>query len=130
MSKVVASGATLKCNQGTQTAKLTVLPILGVESDGEPTASVDDYVPMVNVPSFGMCQTEANPQVAAATAAAQGVLTPQPCIPAISTAWSPGSDGVLVGTKKALTKDSTCSCSWSGTIEVNDPADANVTADS
>src|SRR5260370_39169608 len=88
--KLVVSGAKLKCSQGTSPSSLTVLPGIADAKDN-PLATVNDYKPMVNIAAFGMCQTQANPQVAAATAAAQGVLTPQPCIPVTTAPWSPGS---------------------------------------
>ena len=128
MSKLVISGAKLKCSQGTSTGSLTVLPTLGTDAEEEPTATVDDYAPMVNVPSFGMCQTQANPQVASAAASAQGVLTPQPCVPVISSAWSPGSSVVTIQGTKALRDDSTCNCQWTGSISITD-AGTSVEAD-
>lgn len=122
MSKLVINGAKLKCNQGTSPGSLTVLPAMGTDADEQPTATVNDYVPMVNIAPFGMCQTQANPQVAAATAAAQGVLTPQPCIPVTTSAWSPGSSVVTIQGVKALRDDSKCNCQWTGSIEITDPA--------
>ncbi len=120
MSKLVASGASLKCSAGTSPSTLTVLPAAGTEADAQPAATVMDHAPMVNVAPFGMCKTQANPQVAAATAAAQGVLTPMPCVPVISAPWSPGSPIVTIAEQKALTDDSTCQCAWTGTIEISD----------
>jgi hypothetical protein len=118
MSKIVISGATLQCSQGTSTGSLTVLPTNSTSSDDEPAATIDDYIPMTNIPTFGMCQTESNPQVAAATASAEGVLTPQPCIPVVTSAWSPGSTAITINGTKALRDDSTCNCQWSGSISI------------
>src|SRR5438046_183435 len=100
MSKLVIHGATLKCDQGTSTATLTVLATEGTSAGDQPAATVDDHTANVNIASFGMCQTQSNPQVAAATTAAQGVLTPQPCTPVTSSAWSPGSSIITINGKK------------------------------
>lgn len=81
-------------------------------------ATVDDFAPQQNISAFGNCLTQANPQVAAATSAAQGVLTPQPCVPVTTSPWSPGASKTTVDGRPALTKDSTCNCAWSGTIEI------------
>ena len=67
-----------------------------------------------------MCKTQANPQVAAATAAAMGALTPMPCVPVITAPWSPGSSVASIDDQKALSSDSTCSCAWTGSIEITD----------
>jgi hypothetical protein len=120
MTKLVIDGAKLKCSQGTSQGSLTVLPTIGADADEKPTATVNDYIPMTNIGTFGMCQTQANPQVAAATAAAQGVLTPQPCIPVTTSAWSPGSSVVTIKDVNALTDDSKCNCTWTGSIEITD----------
>lgn len=77
---------------------------------------------MLNIAPFGMCKTQANPQVAAATSAAMGVLTPMPCIPVVKAPWSPGASGAEIAEQKALTSDSKCSCMWFGSIEITDPA--------
>ncbi len=42
---------------------------------GAPAANVADFVPLTNIPSFGMCGAMANPAVAAATAAKSGAFT-------------------------------------------------------
>ncbi len=124
--KLVVLGAKLKCDQGTAPADLGVIPGMAT-ADDKPVATVMDFLPMVNIPGFGMCKTQANPQVASATTAAQGVLTPQPCIPVVTAPWSPGSSLSTVDDKKLLTDDSTCKCMWAGEISITDPATALTT---
>jgi hypothetical protein len=124
MSKLVVDGASLQCSHGTTPAALTVLPTGPATGDERPMATVMDHLPIVNIAPFGMCNSPANPQVAAATAAAQGVLTPQPCVPVTSAPWSPGSPVVTLNDVKALTADSKCLCAWSGTLEVTAPGTA------
>lgn len=127
MAKLVVDGATLACTMGAAPSRLAVLPTSGVE-DVAPLATVMDFVPLTNLAPFGACRSTANPQVAMATAAAMGVLTPQPCLPVIPAPWSPGASGVTVGGLAALTDDSTCSCAWAGTVSFVDAgADALVT---
>lgn len=122
MPKLVANGATLKCSEGMAPGTLTVSPAQRAEGAGMPAATVNDFVPMQHVSAFGMCKSMANPQVAAATSAASGTLTPMPCAPVLTAPWSPGADGVTVAGQKALTAGSTCACAWKGTIEISDPA--------
>ncbi len=119
MPKLVVLGASLKCSQGLAPSSLTVLPTILTDTDEKPTATIQDFKPMVNIAPFGMCQSPANPQVAAATSAAGGVLTPQPCIPAITAPWAPGSPVMTISEQPALTDDSKCLCTWTGTIEIS-----------
>ena len=91
MALPVVDGATLKCTMGTSTCSLTVLPTNRVQMEGAYAANIMDYIPMANISGFGNCITLSNPTVAAATSAALGVLTPQPCIPVIAAPWAPGS---------------------------------------
>lgn len=121
MPKLTVNGAKLKCSQGSAPSTLTVLPPIGSDGDDQPAGTIVDHIPMVNVAPFGMCQTTANPQVAAATAAAQGALTPQPCIPVLPSDWTPGASVVTVQGIKALSDDSKCTCQWTGTIEITSP---------
>lgn len=79
-----------------------------------------------NVPPFGLCQSPANPQVATATAAASGTLTPQPCQPVL-TPWTPGAAQVSIGGVPALDDASQCSCSWAGVITVTDAGQFSTT---
>lgn len=118
--KLVMLGAQLTCAQGISPSSLAVQPGVAT-ADGKPVATVMDFVSMSNIPPFGMCLTLANPQVAAATAAALGVLTPQPCIPVITAPWSPGSSVSSLQGQKLLTEDSTCNCQWTGVISISDP---------
>jgi hypothetical protein len=121
MPKMVVDGAKLKCDQGTSPGSLTVLPANGTSGDDKPAATVNDFIPMANIAAFGMCRSTANPQVASATSAAGGTLTPQPCIPVVASPWSPGSSVATINEQKALTADSKCNCTWAGSIEITDP---------
>jgi hypothetical protein len=126
MGQLVVSTATLKCSFGMAPSTLNVLPADKVFAGKQPAATIMDNKPMVNIPPFGACQSLANPQVAAATAAAQGVLTPQPCMPVITAPWAPGSPTVLIGNKPALNNSSKCLCNWAGVIEVVVPGQFTV----
>jgi hypothetical protein len=126
MPKLVVNGATMKCNQGTSPSTLTILPTNQSSGEDQWAGTIDDHIPMVNVAPFGMCQTVANPQVAAATSAAMGALTPQPCIPVLPSPWAPGASIVTIQSIKALSADSKCTCAWTGTIEFSDPGESVV----
>lgn len=121
MGIAVAAGAMMTCSFGVAPSTLSVLPAGKVTADGAPMASIMDHKPNVNIAPFGMCTSLSNPQVASATSAAQGVLTPQPCVPVTTSPWAPGATGVIIGTNPALTSSSTCNCTWGGVITISNP---------
>jgi hypothetical protein len=118
-------GALLKCSFGVAPSSLMVLPTNRVMTQ-TPDANIMDYIPFVNIMPFGMCQSLANPAVAAATAAALGVLTPMPCIPATAAPWAPGSSTVMIANMPALNNTSKLMCSFGGVIEVTYAGQATV----
>lgn len=118
MGQLVVAGAALQCSFGVAPGTLNVLPANRVTGAGPPAANILDSKPMVNIVPFGMCTSMSNPQVAAATAAAMGVLTPMPCMPATVAPWVPGSPTVLLGPAPALTNASKCTCMWGGMISI------------
>lgn len=117
MPQNAVTGAVLQCSFGMAPSTLNPLPTPRVTIEGKPAATITDFAPMVNVPPFGMCSSLANPTVAAATAAAFGVLTPMPCVP-VTTPWKPGAAKTMLGGKPALTAGSTCNCAWGGVIQL------------
>lgn len=120
MAKLVAMGAPLQCTFGAAPTTLIVIP-KGPTIVNAPftfAATIMDFAPIVNIPTFGMCSAPSNPMVIAATAAALGVFTPAPCVPA-TTPWKPGATKVKIGVFPALTDSSTCNCIWGGVIKVS-----------
>ena len=122
MSQQVVNGAMLQCTFGLAPSTLTVLPMNRVMCGNQPAANIMDHKPMLNIMPFGMCQSLANPTVAAATAAAMGVLTPMPCIPNTPAPWVPGAPTVLLGNMPTLNNTSKCMCMWAGVIQITMPA--------
>jgi len=118
MPNHVCNGAMLKCTMGMAPSSLVVLPVNMQNTSNMPAANIQDHIPMVNIMPFGMCQSPANPTVAAATAAAMGVLTPMPCIPATPAPWVAGSPTVTLANQPALNKSSMLMCNWAGQISI------------
>lgn len=110
--------AQLMCTFGVAPSVLSVLPVNRVQCGKQVAANIMDNKPMVNIMPFGMCITPSNPTVAAATAAALGVLTPMPCIPVTPAPWAPGSPTVMIGKMPALNNTSKCMCTWGGVISI------------
>jgi len=118
MGQQVCAGALTKCTFGMMPSALVVLP-MNRTMTGAPAANIMDNKPMLNVLPFGMCQSMANPMVAAATAAALGALVPMPCLPMTMAPWMPGSPKVLIGNMPALNNGSKLMCMWGGVIGIN-----------
>ena len=119
MPNHVCNGAMLKCTMGMAPSSLVVLPLNMQNTSNMPAANIQDHIPMVNIMPFGMCQSPANPMVAAATAAAMGVLTPMPCIPMTPAPWVTGSPTVTLANQPALNKSSMLMCNWAGQISIS-----------
>jgi hypothetical protein len=119
-------GAMMMCSFGMAPSSLMVLPTNRVMSSNMPDANIMDHVPMMNILPFGMCQSPSNPMVAAATAAALGVLTPMPCIPVTPAPWVPGSPTVMIANMPALNNSCKLMCNWGGVIQINFAGQATV----
>jgi hypothetical protein len=122
----VCMGAMMQCSFGVAPSSLVVLPTNKVMTNMVPDANIMDHIPMTNIMPFGMCQSLANPTVAAATTAALGVLTPMPCIPATPAPWVAGAPTVLLGNFPTLDNVSQLMCIWGGVITFTDAGEATV----
>jgi hypothetical protein len=126
MPQQVCMGAMMQCTFGMAPSSLVVLPVNRVLTDQMPDANIMDHIPMVNIMPFGMCQSLANPMVAAATAAALGVLTPMPCIPMTVSPWVAGAPTVLLGNMPTLDNVSQLMCMWAGVITFTNAGEETV----
>jgi hypothetical protein len=127
MPNCVCSGATLQCSFGVAPSVLNVLPINRV-MEGTPAANIMDFIPVMNIAPFAMCNSPSNPVVIALTAAAFGVPTPAPCIPATVSPWIAGNPKVLLANSPILTDDSQLNCMWAGVISIKQAGQVVVTA--
>jgi hypothetical protein len=126
MGQQVVMGAMLQCSFGAAPSSMIVTPENTVMAVNRPAATIMDNIPMKIIMPFGMCSAPSNPQVASATAAASGVLTPQPCIPVTSAPWVPGSSTVLIKNKPALNNSCKLMCNWGGVIQIVNPGQVTV----
>ncbi len=120
MGQFVCQGAMLQCSFGIAPSTFSVIDPSRPKCMNMAIGNIMDNKPMVNIPSFGMCQSMANPSVASATASAMGVLTPMPCTPVITAPWAPGAQ-VKMSNFPALLDNAKCMCNWGGQISVTMP---------
>ena len=106
----VEHGTLARCQFGTAPAAIHA-------TSHVPIAIASDYVPFENIHPFGACLCPGNPQVAAA----MGVLTPMPCVPAVSEEWQVGDSQVWVRGVRALDAHSSVRCRWGGLIQLVNP---------
>lgn len=127
MGLQVVTGAKCMCTFGTVPGTLNVTSQMACLVEGKPAATIMDMQPNVNITPFGMCVSLANPAVAAATAAALGVLTPQPCTMVPAGTWTPGNPKVMIQGKPCLTNDAALTCGMgAGTIRILMPGQTKV----
>ncbi len=128
MGQCTVMGAMLSCSFGLAPSTLVPVGAARVTIEGRPAATITDMSPLANVPPFGMCTSLANPTVAAATSAALGVLTPMPCVPAITGPWMATAPTTVLGNIPILTSGSTCTCAYGGVIQQIMPGSVRTTA--
>ena len=121
MAEQVVTGAMMACTFGAAPASLIATSAPTTEVGVVPAATIADFAPVTNIPTFGMCSSLANPEVASATSAALGVLTPMACVPNTAAPWVPGAPTVTIGGKFALDNTSKCTCLWGGEISITSP---------
>ncbi len=114
MANPVVNASLCTCSFGVAPCILPVTSQQTVQVMNMPQGTIMDN----KLPTFGMCSNPANPAVAAATAAAMGVLTPMPCVPVTVAPWVPGAPTVLVCGKPLLNNSSKLMCSYGGVIQV------------
>ena len=125
MGKIVTNGAMPQCSFGMTPSTLAVSDPTRALCGNLVVATIQDMTP-ANIPTFGMCQSIANPQVQTATSAAMGTWTPQPCVPAITGPWAPGSAEMKVNGTPVLTNSCKCQCMWQGIISVQNPGNTAI----
>ena len=121
----ICMGAMLQCSFGTSPSALSVLPANQVVG-ATPAANIMDNIPAVNILPFGQCSSMSNPVDSAATAAAQGAMTPMPCIPVTTAPWVVGAPTVLLGNMPTLNDSSQLMCTWGGVITISNPGQAQI----
>ncbi len=128
MGLMVTTGAVCTCSFGVAPCSLNVLPAKMVKAGGPDAANIMDNIPFVNVSGFSMCTSIANPAVAAATAAALGVLTPSSCIPTLPAPWSAPSTKTTIKEMPAVIQSSILNCAYGGVITIGFPGQTVVNA--
>lgn len=127
MGIVAVTGAQCMCTFGTLPCSLQATSQATVLAEGKPVATIQDMKPYVNLQPFGMCTSLANPTVAAATAAALGVLTPQPCTMVPAGTWVSPNPKIMTGGCPCLTNEATLMCGFgAGTIRITMPGQTKV----
>jgi hypothetical protein len=126
MPPVVTMGGMMLCTMGMAPSSIVVLPANKVMAP-VPVANIVDQKTGAEIVPFGMCISPSNPTVAAATAAALGVLTPMPCVPTPPAPMIPGASPTeMVGNMP--TTDMTCTivCAFAGMISFTSPGQFKV----
>ena len=126
---ILTLGTVLSCKPwGMVPMPMMVLPTNRILTGKMPTASMKDVVPFLNIPSFIMCTSKANPMVIAVMAASFGAVQQAPCIPAPVSPWIMAGMRVPGGKVPLITKSACTMCMWAGTIAPQAPAQFQASA--
>ena len=123
----IGTGTMCVCSFGMAPSTLNVVKTVMATT---PAGNASDMAPMVNIPPFGMCTTQSNPAVAAATTAAGGVPTPAACVPVIPAPWIPGPVTSMIMNVPSINMLSTLMCAYGGVIKPTAPSQTVVSVQS
>lgn len=123
MAQFASEGCMLECTMGLIPSPFNVIPIGGlVTADAMPLANIESNIPMVNIVSFGMCKSPANPEVAAIIASSLGAVTQAPCIPMTVAPWIPTFPTITINGLPAIDITAKLMCMWGGVISFIAPS--------
>lgn len=125
MGQVVVTGGTAQCTCGTLPGMIAAGAQKTMLAEGKPVATIVDFN-MQCITPFGLCTTLQNPVVQAATAAALGVLTPQPCTLVPVGTWKPTKVTMQAGGSPVLTNECQGACAYGGCITITNPGQSTV----
>jgi hypothetical protein len=119
MGTPVSDGARLTCSSGVGEVKLVVCK-RGVShgSDGS-LATLEDCVPLVNIPPFRSCMAATNPHPCNPSGQ-------KPCTPRFAAQWSDEVDGISLQGKKLVEQRATLMCDYAGTVRIKDSSQQDV----
>ena len=126
MGQLVVNGALCKCTMGLAPCSLTFLPLHRTTGSKQPVGTIMDRIPFLNIFGFSLCNSLANPIVAAATAAKFGVFTPAACLPTLPAPWIPGTLKTKIGKIPALDSNSVLNCVYGGVISISFAGQATI----
>ena len=92
-----------------------------IKSGYQDAGNILDHKPIANIPPFGVCRSLGFPATASATAAAQGALTPMPCVPNTPSPWVLGAPTVQSAFANSLNDTACLTCVWGGLIKFQQP---------
>ncbi len=92
----VVAGAILSCSYGTQPTRLKRPFSPGVYVKNKAQMNIGDYVPRVNIQSFGNCSSLLNPAVQASEMVDIYGVKKAPCVPVLTMPWLNGKSDVKI----------------------------------
>lgn len=119
MAAPVFDGARMQCSYGLGEVALRVTRHSVAQDRKGAQATVEDCVPLVNIPPFHSCTAPANPQPA--TPAGN-----KPCTPRFREPWSDEVEFIKLHGKRLLEQRATLSCEYAGTVRLLDAAQQHI----